>query len=181
MNKKELAKKLVADKSEAIADSGTVLFSTLDRLDEQYEKDVADLNKPLKWPLSGKTTFILSLLGSTYVENDPARSALYGRGHLYNTHEEARLHDNRRLAEMEVTRRIAEINREEGWEADWSDSGGGQLKFYVNMPPRAYLDLLSTVHTRSHPPHWYGCEKAIKTVIEEMPESCKVMLGVDDE
>ena len=180
MNKKELAKKLVADKAEAITNSGTELLNALARLDKQYEEDKERVDKPFKWPLTGDTGFTLSAKGQIRDESYTLCNDAYARGAYHNTREEADLHDERRLAEIRVTRRIAKINLEDDWEADWSDSGDRQLKFYVTLP-QAYLKVLSTAYDRSHPPHWYGCEKAIKTVIKEMPESCKVMLGIEDE
>ena len=184
MNKKELVKKLKVNKDEAIATYLSELKSAFDRLDEQYAKDMAGIDKPLKWPLVrvGKGHYYSFIGDIVKVSHDRSLSECIDRGDYYNSYEEARLHDKRNLAEIQVTRRIAEINQEEEWEADWDyNTGGGQLKFCVNMPPQAYLDVLYIAHSRSHPPHWYGCEKAIRTVIKEMPESCKVMLGVEND
>ena len=177
MNKKELAKKLVDDRLSAT----DTYHSKLDRINEQYEKDAAELDKPLKWPLVSDTGVALSTYGIVYeIGVNCAHAALIDRGAVYNSYEEAELHDKRRLAEMRVTRRIAGINREENWEADWSNYGQNK-HFVVYKRDTDRLRINYAWRVQDKPPHWYGCEKAIKTVIEEMPESCKVMLGVEND
>jgi len=179
MNKKELAKKLVADKAEAITNSGTELLNALARLDKQYEEDKERVDKPFKWPLTGDTGFTLSAKGQIRDESYTLCNDAYARGAYHNTREEADLHDERRLAEIRVTRRIAKINLEDDWEADWRLKG--HLKYYLIADSRGIPGQGVTEIVRSHPPHWYGCERAIKTVIKELPGDCKTMLGVEDE
>lgn len=98
----------------------------------------------------------------------------YALNNVYQTEEEAKKALEQKLATVRVLDRIAELNAQQGWVCDWSD---GEDKYYLGFD--GGLCWAITDSFKVMPTQYYGSLKTIETVTKEMPEDCKLMLGVD--
>ena len=101
----------------------------------------------------------------------------YALGNVYRTKEEAQAALDKQLATVRVLDRIAELNAEQGWVVDWGDSD--QYKFYLAFCHQyEEIDRDFACRYTYLPDAYYGSEQTIETVIKEMADDCKLMLGV---
>lgn len=102
----------------------------------------------------------------------------YALGNFYRTKEEAQAALDKQLATVRVLDRIAELNAEQGWVADWDDEG--QSKYYPLFNYKTNKARFIKFHCDSYlkqlPDAYYGSEQTIQAVIKEMADDCKLML-----
>ena len=104
----------------------------------------------------------------------------YALGNVYRTKEEAQAALDKQLATVRILDRIAELNDEHGWVADWDDEG--QSKYYplfnYKTNKARFIKFHCASYLRELPDAYYGSEKTIEAVIKEMADDCKLMFGV---
>jgi len=104
----------------------------------------------------------------------------YALGNAYRTKEEAQAALDKQLATVRILDRIAELNAEQGWVADWDDEG--QSKYYplfnYKTNKARFIKFHCASYLRELPDAYYGSEKTIEAVIKEMADDCKLMLEV---
>lgn len=121
--------------------------------------------------------------GSTGCMADPKSvfsdaDGFYQMGNYFRTESEAQHARNRMIATQQIKDRIAELNAQHGWVADWSDDQ--QSKYWVifhRTNNKISLDS-GYVHTWI-PVEFYGSKQTAETVIKEMPEQIKLYLGIE--
>jgi hypothetical protein len=164
-------------------------MAELSALDKQRDDELAALERPAEWPLwepeLGKPFYVsgdgVTISGFVSRVDTAYLSGTTATGNVFPTRYAAEQHRDQRLAEMRVVRRIAEINAQEGWVADW---GGGLREYTWHLlynheggGAKCYTSFASA--SQAAPAHWYGCKLAIETVIEELPDDIRTMLGVE--
>lgn len=100
------------------------------------------------------------------------------RGKIFDSREAAEYGEERRMATLRVTNRIMELNREEGWTTDWVNNTQRNYMFVWDHQLSS-LKSLSVYGIQDHPNTHYGSRTVMDAVIKEMPEDCKLMLGVE--
>ena len=102
----------------------------------------------------------------------------YALGNVYRTVEEAQAALDKQLATVRILDRIAELNAaDNNWVADWDDKG--QSKYRVSFETKTNELALGLLYSRKFlPDAYHGSEQTIETVIKEMADDCKLMLGV---
>ena len=156
-------------------------MNTLEQLRADYEalgQRIAELEKTEQDPWEGMSgywycSYHQGEVFLTNVEHHLTTCCSYGEAFL--TREEAEHHMRVREAQTRVTNRIAEINREEGWK--WVRG----CKYCV----AAYASDLGKFEaawwreTVFAAPEHRGCQRAIETVIAEMPDALNLIYGVE--
>lgn len=140
---------------------------------EKAEQDPWDgVKEYWGWELFSNAPHVTEIKGAWYERRLLNRRK---RGEAFLT-AEACQHDNDiKVAQTKVANRIAEINREEGWE--WVQ---GKLYFrpYYNTVDKTFLTG-SNDQWVFDAPERRGCQRAIETVIAEMPDALNLIYGVE--
>ena len=82
------------------------------------------------------------------------------------------------IATQKIIDRIAELNAEQGWVADWEDEEQPKFNIYYRHAGKRF-GLDEWWYIQYSPSEFYGSEKTIKTVIEEMQPQLKLWLRVE--
>ena len=155
---------------------------------EQFEKirDAAQagidaLEKAGPWvPEARDTYWYVNSMGfihtETWDELDTDK-AMFEMGNVYPTKEAAEQARDRQLATVKVVRRIAELNSDQGWVADWSDPD--MYKYFACWEHGKGLRSTFISYHQSCYPEWYGSKETIEAVIKDLPEEIRLMLGVE--
>lgn len=100
----------------------------------------------------------------------------YALRNFYRTKQEAQAALDRQLATVRVLDRIAELNAEQGWVANFDSD---QSNYFV-MLDHGDQNLRSDCNNvyQAQPIEYYGSRQTIETVISEMGGDCRLMLGV---
>ena len=101
----------------------------------------------------------------------------YEIGNVYPTKQAAEQARDRQLATVKVVRRIAELNSDQGWVADWSDPD--MYKYFACWEHGKGLRSTFISYHQSCYPEWYGSKETIEAVIKDLPEEIRLMLGVE--
>lgn len=160
------------NKLQKIEELRTKFLAELDALKKECE--VSKLWKPNK----GELCFSLNVDGTIYDFNWADSSIdkrVYERGLIFRTEQEARDHDNYRLAYMRVTRKLRELEGDEV--IDWSDDN--TKKHFFSFDYRAKkLALDWNYYYQGSQLERHSTQQAIEWVIKHMADDCKCILGV---
>ena len=140
---------------------------------EKAEQDPWDgVKEYWGWELLSNAPHVTEIKGAWYERRLLNRRK---RGEAFLT-AEACQHDNDiKVAQTKVANRIAEINREEGWEFK---------KGTLHYIPNYYVDNEGwepecCSNWIMVPLEYAGCKRAIKTVCREMPDALNLIYGVE--
>lgn len=156
-------------------------------LNERLDSIIEDMNalrgeleqeqptNPALWqPVEGDKYWYTRGTGRAYGEvwnGDAYDIGRLNAGNIYHTEEEAK------AATVRVTRKLRELEHEQGWSADWSDKDQKKFKSYWN-DLQGELRVAYTLCTSIGPIEWHSSEEAWRHVIETMEADVKLMLGV---
>lgn len=100
-------------------------------------------------------------------------------GNYHKTESEALAWRERQIATQQIKDRIAELNAQHGWVADWSDTSQAKYTFYYVSDAREIRDAHSYVVMYA-PEEFHGSRETIKAVRKEMQPKIKLWLGIKD-
>lgn len=153
------------------------LQKQIDELQAKLDAMPDDNKLPGRWePEIGEKYYVISPFGMIirYIrDNLSDLSGAIAIDSIHKTKEEAKKALEQKLATVRVLDRIAELNAEQDWVCDWDD---GEDKYYFGFD--GDLCWAITDSFKVMPTQYYGSLKTIETVTKEMPEDCKLMLGV---
>lgn len=154
---------------------------------KELQQAIQELPEPVgRWKpkFDEKYWFTTEATGSGVNSNRWLSSSIdqirYNRANVYRTKEEAQAALDRQLATVRVLDRIAELNAEQGWVCDWNKSSRPKFLFTLTPIEQDELDLSWSNNAQCLPTSYYGSRQTIETVTKEMPEDCKLMLGVSE-
>lgn len=160
------------------------MTTKLERI-QRMEAELAALKKEVeeearRWRgTGGDSYYCISSLGSVMISVEAGLRAdayRYSTGNYFKTEKQAEAYIQKLQATQRVKDRIAELNAKEGWVVDFS---GEQLNCCMSYSHRTdRLDYSMWKVSQTVSVELLGSRTTIETVIEEMPEDCKLMLGV---
>ena len=114
-----------------------------------------------------------------YEVGDTECDTHYSSGNYFQTHEEAAHYKDVLIATQKIKDRIAELNAEQGWIADWRDHCQDKFLVFYNHSTGNISDTSYSSHQFCNK-GFYGSEKTIKQVIEELEPELKLYFGVEE-
>ena len=133
-------------------------------------------------PKKGESYWNINPCGDVFrykVNGHTKLETLMDTGNCFRTKKEAQAHVDKTKATVRVKNRIAELNAEQGWVADWENLNHVKYTFCCGTRTNR-LDYIGFLTTRIAEPTLFSSSKTIKTLIKEIPEDIKLMLGVVD-
>lgn len=152
----------------------------IDGIHDVRNKQIAALKQSRPWePTKHDCGFLINYHGAVEkcIGINVAGPA-HHQGRVFETREQAEAYRDREQARIRVERRIAELDADKP-PLDWNNHS--QTKHYPRYSHESRkINIGSASFSQTSPTEWHGGRATIETVIEEMPEDIKLMLGVGE-